>query len=231
MIGGGNIYSKFEMLSNEKKQKILNAGMKEFSLKHFKNASTDKIAADAGISKGALFHYFGTKKDLFLYLYRYVKTYMETEYKRCLTTLPQCENEEQKETDDKAMSYNDPIGVLISLTKTKIEILNVHPDMYNFFVNIYVKENDAELQKLIHEDADSLREDLLSQLFPLLDYSYFKDEFDPEHVMNIIRWVIDGFSSKIIMQLESQSDTFDKINDWTREYNTYMEILKKLFYK
>ena len=33
--------------------------------------STDQIVQEAGISKGILFHYFGSKKNLYLYIVRY----------------------------------------------------------------------------------------------------------------------------------------------------------------
>ena len=58
-------------LSEEKQQRILNAALKEFAQKGYKNASTNQIVKEADISKGLLFHYFKNKKQLFLFLYDY----------------------------------------------------------------------------------------------------------------------------------------------------------------
>ncbi len=45
--------------------------MEEFTIGGYENASTNKIVEKAGISKGLLFHYFGNKKGLFVYVYNY----------------------------------------------------------------------------------------------------------------------------------------------------------------
>ena len=65
------MFSKFQSLKPKKQEMILNAAIKEFAKKGYKNALTDEIAKEANISKGALFHYFNNKRDLFLFLYDY----------------------------------------------------------------------------------------------------------------------------------------------------------------
>mgnify|MGYP000914953748 CR=1 FL=1 len=65
------MFSKFQSLKPEKQERILNAAIKEFAKKGYKNAVTDEIVKEANISKGALFHYFNNKRDLYLFLYDY----------------------------------------------------------------------------------------------------------------------------------------------------------------
>lgn len=67
---GENI-EKFEALPFEKRESIYRAGLLEFSAKPFCEASTDAITASCGISKGLLFHYFGSKKAFYLYCLRH----------------------------------------------------------------------------------------------------------------------------------------------------------------
>ena len=57
----------FEKLPADKKELILSTGIKEFSQKSYKDVSTDVITGKCGISKGILFHYFGSKKKYYLY--------------------------------------------------------------------------------------------------------------------------------------------------------------------
>lgn len=57
----------FEKLAEVKKNAILKSGMSEFSRKSYSEASTDTITRNCGISKGILFHYFGSKKEFYLY--------------------------------------------------------------------------------------------------------------------------------------------------------------------
>lgn len=51
----------------EKKHMIIAAGIEEFSRKSYYDASTDAIVQGCKISKGLLFHYFGSKKEFYLY--------------------------------------------------------------------------------------------------------------------------------------------------------------------
>ena len=60
-------YQIFENLPEEKQELILSTGIKAFSGNTYKDVSTDSITKQCGISKGLLFHYFGSKKDYYLY--------------------------------------------------------------------------------------------------------------------------------------------------------------------
>ncbi len=64
---------QFFHLPEEKQQAIINASLEVFATHEYKKASTDDIAAKAGISKGLLFYYFHNKKSLYLFLYDYTK--------------------------------------------------------------------------------------------------------------------------------------------------------------
>ena len=57
----------FEKLSPDKQDLILQCGISEFSKKPYRDANTDEITKEAEISKGILYHYFGTKKAFYLY--------------------------------------------------------------------------------------------------------------------------------------------------------------------
>ena len=60
-------YENFEQLPEEKQNLILSTGIKAFSENSYKDVSTDYITKECGISKGILFHYFGSKKEYYLY--------------------------------------------------------------------------------------------------------------------------------------------------------------------
>ncbi|MDR1616604.1 MAG: TetR/AcrR family transcriptional regulator, partial [Syntrophomonadaceae bacterium] len=61
----------FDKLPEEKRQLIISAGLLCFGRNGYKKASIADIATEAGVSKAAIFHYFGTKKALYLYLFNY----------------------------------------------------------------------------------------------------------------------------------------------------------------
>lgn len=55
----------FTRISDEKRNRILQAAIDAFAAYGYENANTNKIADKAGISVGSLFQYFDSKEDLF----------------------------------------------------------------------------------------------------------------------------------------------------------------------
>ena len=64
---------KFYALPEEKQSQILNAAYKVFATNQYKKAPTSEIAAEAGISKSLLFHYFHNKLELYLFLWKHAE--------------------------------------------------------------------------------------------------------------------------------------------------------------
>ncbi|WP_016993234.1 TetR/AcrR family transcriptional regulator [Lysinibacillus boronitolerans] len=62
------MYQAFMNLAEDKRQAIINAALKEFSINHYATASTNRIVSNARISKGILYHYFGSKKKFVSFL-------------------------------------------------------------------------------------------------------------------------------------------------------------------
>jgi AcrR family transcriptional regulator len=65
---------------DEKRTRILTAAMSEFALHGYKSANTNRIVKEAGVSKGLLFHYFGSKRELYLYLLDYALRLLSDEF-------------------------------------------------------------------------------------------------------------------------------------------------------
>ncbi|MEF9936367.1 TetR/AcrR family transcriptional regulator [Carnobacterium sp.] len=53
-------------MKEEREQRILDAAMSEFATHSYYEAKTDRIAEIAKVSKGLIFHYFGSKEKLYL---------------------------------------------------------------------------------------------------------------------------------------------------------------------
>lgn len=58
----------FENLPEDKRQRIIDCAVDEFSQHDYASASISKIVAKAGIAKGSLYQYFTDKSDLYSYL-------------------------------------------------------------------------------------------------------------------------------------------------------------------
>ena len=64
---------KFLALTEEKRLTILNAALQCFGKFGYEKASINDIAVAAHISKASVFQYFGSKKQLYIYLLEYCK--------------------------------------------------------------------------------------------------------------------------------------------------------------
>ena len=59
----------FLRLSASKQKRIIDAAVKEFSVRNVQEGKLSNIVKDAGISRGSLYQYFPSKEDLYNYLF------------------------------------------------------------------------------------------------------------------------------------------------------------------
>lgn len=154
---------RFYALPPEKQQAIINAGYRVFSQNSFKNSPMSEIAAEAGISKSLLFHYFHNKKELYLFLWdKCAETTIEF-----LTRYGCYGQTELFESMARGM-------------RAKMEIIRLYPDMGNFTIKAFY-EKDAGISAAIQESyhryynlkADKTRLNLdPSQFYTRTGYSY-----------------------------------------------------------
>ncbi|HSP46636.1 MAG TPA: TetR/AcrR family transcriptional regulator [Clostridiaceae bacterium] len=206
------MYSNFEKLDPEKKERILNAALEEFAKSGYKNASTNEIVKKAGISKGILFHYFKDKQNLFYYLYDFaMERLMEDFYRKIDTDEP------------------DFIERIIQITNTKALLSMKHPGLFRFIETMYideVEEASAYVQKINTEIlAESEK-----VLFRNVDMSLFKEDVDLEKAMKIITWTFDGYGKAEFAKAKHLGVPldYDRVFKESREY---LEMFKKMFYK
>jgi AcrR family transcriptional regulator len=74
------IKHKIFTMDSTKRDTLLTVAMSKFAKNGYKKTTTDEIILEAGISKGLLFHYFGAKKDLYIFLFEYAITTIMQEY-------------------------------------------------------------------------------------------------------------------------------------------------------
>ena len=111
---------KFFSLSEEKQLAIINAGYRVFSQNSYKKSPVSEIAAEAGISKSLLFHYFRNKRELYLFL---INTAAKTTYKY-LHEFGCHEKEDFFEVMQKGL-------------KAKVALMKKYPDLTFFTLKAY----------------------------------------------------------------------------------------------
>lgn len=206
---------KFMSLDEEKRERIINAALGEFAQRGYKNASTNEIVKNADISKGLLFHYFGNKKSLFLFLIDYaINIFADGFYSRI----------NYDETD-----ILKRWGQIVLL---KIELIQKYPSLYTFLLTAF-SDDSTEIKHELENIDKSLVEDAYKRLLTNIDTTVFKSDMDPEQVIKIIVWVTQGFSNEELEKLRNIPDykTVFNVASLIPKFDTYMELLKKVFYK
>lgn len=196
---------KFMKLDEKKCDRIINAAMKEFRY-GFKRASTDTIVKDAGISKGLLYHYFGTKIQLFEFLCTYTTNILRNDYLNVLD-LGQC----------------DILEAFWQYALLKRDIMDRHPHIYEYMFGINAHKDDIPeemLTSLLKENEDSF-----TSLVDKCDLSLFREDVDARAAVDIIFWSIEGYFEH--MYLLPDVD-YGKFMD---DLRTYLDTFRLCFYK
>ena len=203
---------KIMAMETEKRDRIINAAMKEFS-KGFKSACTDTIVREAGISKGLLFHYFGTKDGLYSFI---LQSACEMIYKEYLSLID--------------LEQPDFIEKIWQMTLLKIDLTYKHPALFDFLAKAYVdlQENpNEEFAKYFEKTRSIAIEKALADIDPTL----FKNGVDPKKAANIILWTLNGYSTSQISSNMNMEDYKKEYERYLDEIKEYINILRKTLYK
>lgn len=211
------LYPSFLKLNEEKQRSIINAALNEFSKQPYEAASTNKIVKEAGISKGLIFHYFGNKKNLYLFLFDYVfNKYSEATFENFDLTEP-----------DVFKRYKQLISI-------QINIVQQNPAFFSFMNMVHIEKSPEVLSEL--ETKQSLNgENNYDKFLKGIDYSLFKEEIDTKYALNTIKWVLDGLSNQYNQQYKESNYDIDiyytLADQCATEMEEYFHFLKPLFYK
>lgn len=205
------VISKFLNLEPEKRERILNAAINEFAHKGYKNASTNEMVKEAGISKGLIFHYFKSKKQLYFFLYDYLMEIMEKEYFQKLW-----------------LDEKDFLKKMRMAALTKLELFRKYPLIFKFFLTAY-SETDDEVRNEVAHRNQKLIEINLPKIYDNIDLSNLREGVDQQKAMNLIVWALEGYANSKIPEFKTMDEA--EFSDMVTELGTYLEILKQCFFK
>lgn len=198
---------KFFSLPKERRDTIINAALHVFAKYDYKKASTDEIASLAGISKGLIFHYFGSKKGLYLFLYDYAADFILGEMRGI--------------TDS---AETDFFKIIINSQNCKMSMLAKHPDCMTFILKAFY-EDSPEVKSGVDNTFGDIEKSTAMNFLARADLSKLKEDVDPEKLVNLILWFAEGFMRT---RTPEELTDLEKLND---TYIEYLEMLKRLVYK
>lgn len=201
------LIEKFNSLPEEKQNTIINAALKVFGRNGYKKTSVNDIAEAAGISKSMIFHYFGSKKDLYFYLINFCGNLIVSEV--------------QAKFDPSITDFFDRI---IHTSRIEMAATKRYPATMSFLTSFYLEECDevkADIQAILAQ-GEGMRNQIA---FDGTDFSKFKEGVDVALVMKMLMWITDGFvnNTRNIEELD-----YDRA---CQEIFDCMMLLKKNLYK
>lgn len=199
---------RFYALPQERQHAMLNAGFSVFARTGFKKGSMDDVARAAGVSKALLFHYFGSKRNFYLYLYRYALDYLAEH----LASRMYCDDED------------DFFALIERGQALKFEILGEHPDLMQFLIAGYFEPSD-EVSPEIRDRLFDLIAQSGKRFAERVDASKFADGITVEQATDIVMLFSDGFMRQ---QTPDKLADLDALN---REYLAYLDVLRRRFYR
>ena len=127
----------------ERKSQIMEAAMKVFTQKGYSNARMDDIVDESGLSKGAIYHYYEGKKDIFLALIEHWETQTFPDFysrngkeRSAVYTLRDFANEVIKAFNKRSFVFHAEVEFW-SLSNQDDEIRNRSQELYEKIINLF----------------------------------------------------------------------------------------------
>lgn len=204
--------SEFLQYDDARKNRILEAALTEFSEKGYKKASTNTIVKEAKVSKGLLFHYFISKKELYIYLYNFALETITSELYEGVN-----------------FADRDVLNRVAASAVQKIESYRKHPMFVRLFEN-HVFVEDEDILARTSEFSQKIALESYEKIFSNIDYFFFNDRINIDNALEVIKWTVDRISND---WLTSHNYTYkpEAYGRLVEDINIYLELFRDSFYK
>lgn len=196
---------KFFDLKKEKQDRMINGALKIFALNGYQKASTDDIVKEAGISKGLLFHYFGSKAGLYIFVYEYSARYMSMELQRAVS-----------------LRERDLFRLLSQVEDAKNVLLRNYPYMQKFLLT-HEDIQDEGIKKAIGDFTD-LVPDAMKEVVERADFGRIQQDVDRDFLVRSMNYVTRGLMETALTDKMDAEDVY-------KEAKAFYEMMRKKFTK
>ena len=207
------VQSTFLNLPEEKKNRIIEAGIHEFAGKGYGGASINTMVSRLGISKGSIFQYFNNKKGLFSYVFDYAVGLV----KRTLIQV-------KEDTEDEEFFERIRKSLLAG-----IEFIQKHPHIYRIYLNLQLGGDNPIRSEFIHKIRLFSAEYLSSLLKQAMRNGEISNKISISQAVFLLDAVLDRFLLAYTLPYLSWEDKIYKapkktIEEWA---NGLTELLRK----
>ncbi len=206
---------KFQSISAEKQRTILSAALSEFSERGYYKANTNAICEKAGISKGLLFHYFGSKKALYLYL---LEDVMKEMTRRLYAYV--------------GMEKTDLFDLITATSLAKMRVGAEMPEGYRLIYEAFLATPD-ELSEEMKRSFRNTYAEQRAQVLLLVDASKFKPSVSKERAVDLLLACTEGIFNRYyeLYRHMTPEEALPHMDSIRQELIESLLLLKSAFYK
>ncbi len=206
---------KFTRLPVQEKERILAACIAEFAQHGFTQASTNAIIKRANIPKGTLFFYFGSKKDLYLYVIDQAVERYTAMYNQAAGDPP-----------------GDLFERLLYFGQVRMQFALREPQLYQLFFNAFINTPE-EIQEELRARYAAYAAASMQLLLQGIDRTPFRVDAPVEKVVKMIYLLVEGVYTRYQAQWQRQQpeQILASIEQLTEEVRGYFELIKKGVYR
>ena len=199
----------FFKIRAEKQNHIINAAFSIFGRQGYRKASLSDIAKEAGITKGMITYYFGSKKTLYVYLVEKFHLQLVENIK-----------EQMSSTVD---NFFDRLRMVVDVN---VSVIKEHPAIISFS-NSFYKETDPEVMEEIKKIDTADNETGINFFLKGIDESSFKPGIDMNLVCRFMFWAFEGCLVELYESNYDESEVDELID---RLYKS-LDIMQQVFSK
>ena len=196
-------------LDPQRRDALLNAALKEFTTQGYDSASTNIIAKEAGLSKALMFHYVGSKQELFWGIYDYFNELLNREYYSKMD-----------------YSIKDIFERLRTSYLLQISLMKQYPRIFDF-EKLSAKTKSVEINAAL---AERERTKKTYEIFSHIDTSKFRPDLDIEKCKQFILWANIGFTNQILEDIRKNKGQIPNFDCIIGVLDDYLNELKKIFF-
>lgn len=196
------------MIDNSKKDKILEAGLDEFAEYGYDKASTDRISSKAGVSKGLIFHYFGSKDNLYMII------------------INKCIDDIFDEFDKIEFNSSEFIRMLSQIIKTKYDFFINNPMHYKIITNGFYNA-PKKLQKKLELRYSELKQIGLNIIVDMIKDLPVKENISTDDVLTVFGAITNLMEIKYLSCFAEDISNFEEmydiiVNDYIKFVNIFL---------
>ena len=196
---------KFFDLSKEKQDRMINGALKVFAMQGYRHASTDVIVKEAGISKGLLFHYFGSKLGVYTFVYDYSVRFMTLELRSTVS-----------------MAERELFNLMEQVELARMHAMRAYPYMQQF-LNRAAQENVTEALLATEKKREEL-EECYAKINAQADDSLLPVGTDVEKIKKMLELTVKGRMTECMLDESFQPELM------YQEIQGYFRLMKELVY-